>query len=69
MSIIYQSDAERKGPTPGLSVPSDTPSHWSRSNGRALWVLLWFCCDSRLIFGVRVTTPMPRTSRRCYSLS
>src|SRR2546428_536436 len=36
MSIIYQSDAERKGPTPGLSVPSDTTSHWSRSNGRAL---------------------------------
>jgi len=29
----------------------------------ALWVLLWFCCDSRSIFGVRVTTPMPRTSR------
>src|SRR5439155_21522853 len=40
MSIIYQSDAERKGPTPGLSVPSDTPSHWARSNGRGLRVSL-----------------------------
>jgi len=28
-----------------------------------LWVLLWFCCNSRSIFGVRLTTPMPRTSR------
>src|SRR5947207_12088520 len=42
MSIIYQSDAERKRPTPGLSLLSDTPSHWPRSKGRAFE----FRCDS-----------------------
>src|SRR5437867_12697379 len=51
MSIIYQSDAERKGSTPGLSVPSDTTSHWSRSNGRSVVsfvvILLQFPVDLR----------------------
>src|SRR6059036_597399 len=35
MNIIYQTDAKRKGPTPGLSVLSDTPSHWPTSKGRS----------------------------------
>jgi hypothetical protein len=36
---------------------------------RTLCVPLWFYYDSRSFFGVRVTTPLPRTSRSCYCLS